>query len=138
MRRIVLFAFFLLVACASATDSAVSVRIVDTNITSDIRYVTAVAIRFHVEVTNPTSETTRLRKIEIHTPAAGAFSVRVENSYDREVAPGQTIAIEINGTGASTGGRFAPDEPVTFRGTAYFDSQHGAFVKMFQYVSRVQ
>ena len=79
-----------------------------------------------------------LRKIEIHTVASGAFSARVTNNYDRDVAPGQAITLELNGTGNSSGGRLAPDEPVTFRGSVYFDSPHGAFVKMFEDVLRVQ
>ena len=133
-------AFLLLVACASGPhdESPVTANIVDTNITSDIRFAGPVAIRFRVEVTNPTNETVTLRKVEIHTAASGAFSARATTSFDREVAPGQTITVELHGTGSSTGGRLAAEEQVTFRGTAYFDSPHGAFVKAIQADGRVQ
>jgi len=138
-RLAALVAVLFLAACASSSaDSPVEVRIADTNITSDIRYAGPVAIRFHVEVMNPTNENLKLRKIEIHSAANGAFSVKVTNNYDRDVAPAQTIALELNATGNSTGGRLAPDEPITFRGTAFFDSPHGAFVKLFSDVSRIQ
>ena len=48
------------------------------------------------------------------------------------------ITQEIHANGTSAGGRFASDEPVVFHGSAYFDSPHGAFVKMFEDVLRVQ
>ena len=134
-------ALILLAACASAPandSSPVTARIVDTNITSDIRFAGPVAIRFRVEVTNPTQETVTLRKIEIHTAVTGAFGVNVATPFTREIAPGQGVVFELHGTGQSAGGHFAPDEPVTFRGTAYFDSPHGAFVKTFQDELRVQ
>ena len=127
-------------ACASGVDdsSPVAVRIVDVNLTSDIRFAGPVATRFRIEVTNPTNEAITLRTLEIHTASPIAYAVRVTNSYDRAVGPGQTIALELHANGTSTGGKLAEDEPVTFRGTATFDSPHGTFVKLFQDVMRVQ
>lgn len=135
-------ALILLAACASApaTDSspAVTARIVDTNITSDLRFAGPVAIRFRVEVANPTNEAVTLRKIEIHTAATGTFGVRTTVPFTREIAPGQGIVVELHGTGQTAGGHLAADEQVTFRGTAYFDSPHGAFMKTIQDTLRIQ
>src|ERR1051326_6522750 len=68
----------LLTACASSStpDSPITARITDINPTSDIRFAGPVAIRFRVEVTNPTEESVTLRKVEIPTSASTAFPVR--------------------------------------------------------------
>ena len=128
-----------LLSCASSStpDSPITARIIDINPTSDIRFAGPVAIRFRVEITNPTNESVALRKVEIHTSASTAFAVRVTANYDRTVAPGQAIEVELHATGTAAGGRLAHDEPLTFRATAYFDSPKGPFVKMFSETARL-
>jgi hypothetical protein len=130
----------LAVACASGTDtsSPVNARISGVHINGDMRFAGPVAVEFTVEVTNPTTETVMLRKVEIRTAAAGAFSMHVSMPYDRAVKSGETITVDIHADGTSAGGRFAADEPVTFRGNAYFDAPKGTFTKVFQEVLRVQ
>jgi len=129
----------LLAACAgSGVGEAVNVRIANTHLNGDIRFAGPVAAEFVVEVTNPTSDTVVLRKVEIRTAATGAFGIRASMQYDLPVKPGESISVDIHADGNSAGGRFAADEPVVFRGNANFDSPKGAFTKVFQDVLRVQ
>jgi len=123
----------LIIACASGgkDDSPVTVRIANVNVIGDLRFAGPISTRFRVEVTNPSSEPVTLRKVEIHTAGPVAFSIRVTTPFTRVVGAGETIEVELNGTGTSAGGRLADQEPVTLRGTADFDSAHGAFVKLF-------
>ena len=123
----------LAVACASSAkdDSPVTVSIANVNVIGDLRFAGPISTRFRVEITNPTNEPVTLRKLEIHTASPVAFSVRVMTPFTHVVGAGETIEVELNGTGTSAGGRLADEEPVTLRGTADFDSPHGAFVKLF-------
>jgi hypothetical protein len=130
----------LIVACASGAkdDSPVTVRISGVNVIGDLRFAGPISTRFRVEVTNPTNEPVTLRKIEIHTAQAVTFSVRMTTPFTRVIGGGQTVEVELNATGTSSGGKLADEEQVTLRGTAYFDSPHGAFVKMFGDFVRLQ
>jgi len=123
----------LIAACASGAkdDSPVTVRISGVNVIGDLRFAGPVSTRFRVEVTNPTNEPVTLRKVEIHTASPVAFSIRVTTPFTRVVGAGETIEVELNGTGTSAGGKLADEEAVTLRGTADFDSPHGAFYKLF-------
>jgi hypothetical protein len=139
MKRAAILLLLIATACASANDaSPVTVHIADTHLNADLRYAGPVAVEFIVEVSNPTNDTVMLRKVEIRTAGGGPFAVHTSMPYDRSVKPGDTITLDIHADGTSAGGRFAPEEPVVFRGNAYFDSPKGAFVKVFQDVLRVQ
>lgn len=135
MKRFALLAL-LLAACASspnaANEPAVTAQLADVHFSGDVRFANQIAVQFRVQVTNSTAETVRLRKVELHTAATGAFGVRVTNNYDIAIPAGQSTVVELNATGSSVGGRFAPDEPVMFRGSAYIDTATGSFVKMFE------
>jgi len=135
MRRFALLAALLLAACASApakNEPAVTAQLADVHFSGDVRFANQIAVQFRVQVTNSTADTVRLRKVELHTAATGAFGVRVTNNYDVTIPAGQSTVVELSGTGQSVGGRFAPDEPVMFRGSAYVDTPSGSFVKMFE------
>jgi len=152
MKRAVLLLFAAsLFACASGGDGRggnaqtsgdrpnVQVHVASTNLTSDLRFAGPVGIRFAIEIANPSTEVVTLRKIEIHTVASGALTMRSTSlPFNEEIAPGQTETVEVNGDATSAGGHFASEEPVSFRGTAYFDSPKGAISKVFQDVLRVQ
>ena len=74
----------------------------------------------------------RLAGLDVLRRAIARSGVRVTNNYDVAIPAGQSTVVELSGTGQSVGCRFAPDEPVMFRGSAYIDTPSGSFVKMFE------
>jgi len=137
MKKVISCLFVLsALACASspnaANEPAVTAELADVHFSGDVHFANQIAVQFRVQVTNSTAETVHLRKVELHTAATGAFGVRVTNNYDVAIPAGQSTVVELSGTGQSVGGRFAPEEPVMFRGSAYIDTPSGSFVKMFE------
>jgi hypothetical protein len=89
-------------------------------------------VQYQLAITNPTTDTFTLRRIDLRTTSSGAYSLRTPNSpITAPIPPGKTTVINLSAWGRSSGSYLSANEPVTIQGTVYFDGPHGNFVKVF-------
>ncbi|HJT16200.1 MAG TPA: hypothetical protein VJ853_02375 [Thermoanaerobaculia bacterium] len=127
----------LLAGCASTPRSGgppVTVAIQQVNAVNNVFYYRGpVNVQFRVGVTNPTNEPLTLTRLDLQTIGPGAYSVRANGTpMNLRVAPNSTTVYTVSVWGYARGGYLASTEPVTLRGTAYFQgASSGSFIKMF-------
>ena len=105
---------------------------------SAFQFAGQVGVRFVLTATNTTKEPATLTRLEIQTVSTGAYSITpVSTSLNLPLAPGQSLQTGITVWGYARGGRLYAEEPVTVRGTGYFNGPAGPFVKLFtEYISQ--
>ncbi|HVR43154.1 MAG TPA: hypothetical protein VMS56_06860 [Thermoanaerobaculia bacterium] len=98
----------------------------------NLQYRGPITISYQIAVANPSSEPIRLRQVKFSNVGTGAYYVRTEPQFfNRDIPPGQTLVATFSLPAFSQGGMTGSREPVTIRGIAYFDSEAGAFQKVF-------
>ncbi len=127
---------FLLTACASSNNSNgpnVAVQLAQVSSTNDVFYFRGpVNVQYQVQITNPTNQPLTLTRLDLQTIGTGAYSLRANGTpMNLKVPPNATTAYLISVWGYSRGGYLASSEPVTIRGTAYFQGPNGSFVRLF-------
>jgi hypothetical protein len=91
-----------------------------------------VNIQYRLEVRNPTSQTVTLRSLRLESIGPGAYSIHSSSTpLKLQLGPNESKAMTISLWGRARGGFMTASEPVTIRGTAYFNSPSGSFVKLF-------
>ena len=129
--------FLLLAGCASSGQQSgppVTVQIQQVNNVNDVFYYRGpVNVQYRVAINNPTSEPMTLTRLDLSTIGPGAYSLQANGTpMNLKVPPNSTAVYTISVWGYARGGFMASSEPVTLRGTAYFQgSSSGAFIKMF-------
>ena len=139
MRSVVsaLAVFLFLFACASSNQSSsgpgVTVQLAQVAQSSDVFYFRGpVSIQYQVSINNPTNEELTLTRLDLQTIGPGAYSLRANGTpMNLKVAPGSTSTYLISVWGYSSGGYLRSSEPVSIRGTAYFQGATGSFLKQF-------
>jgi hypothetical protein len=135
-RAVVLLSVLAVLGCASQHDSGppVTINLAPLDTMSDLFYFPGpVSLRFQVSVSNPTSETVTVRRLDLRSVAGGAYHLRGQSTpINVKIAPNSTATFTISTWGYARGGYITSAEPVTIQGTAYFDSPSGQFVKIFQ------
>lgn len=127
---------FLLAACASSQSSNapnVTVQLAQLASSTDVFYLRGpVSIQYQLAITNPTSQPLTLTRLDLQSVGPGAYSLRANGTpMNLKVAPNSTSSYTISAWGYSNGGYVASSEPVTMRGTAYFKSPSGSFIRVF-------
>lgn len=130
----------LLAGCASSAQNSgdadklqVQLGQVDTPGSSNLYYFAGpINVRYQLAITNPTSDTYQLRRLDLRTISPGAYSLRTPPSpIQATIPPGKTTVVNLSAWARSSGSYLRAEEPVTIQGTAYFDGPHGNFVKVF-------
>jgi hypothetical protein len=133
MRPAVL-ALAVLAACASTSATPeVSVALAQVSGSRDMFFFAGpVNVEYEVTVTNPTNEPVTLRRLDLKTVGAGAYTLRTPSQpLQVTVRPGMVSVVRVSANAISRGGNANSAEPVTVRGTAYFDAPSGAFTRVF-------
>lgn len=130
------FALSLLLAgCASSKQSGpnVTVQLAQLNSSSNVFYFAGpVNIEYQLAITNPTNQPLTLTRLDLQTIGSGAYFLRNSGTpMNLKVAPNATTSYTISVWGQSRGGYLASGEPVTIRGTAFFQGPSGSFVRLF-------
>ena len=125
-----------LVGCASSNQSNgpnVTVRLAQVAQSNDVFYFRGpVSIQYQVAITNPTNQELKLTRLDLQTLGPGAYSLRANGTpMNLRVPPNSTSTYLISVWGYSSGGYLRSTEPVTIRGTAYFQGPNGSFLKLF-------
>lgn len=99
---------------------------------ADLNYPTGdIEVQYGMRVSNRSSETITLRRIEMATVSGGGpYTLRRESYYfTREVGPDQFMDVAFWAKAYADGNAMATDAtaPVTVRATAIFDSPAGGF-----------
>ena len=128
----------LLAGCASSTPSSgpdVKVHLEQVSGPPDVYYFAGpVNIQYRLSITNPVNEPLTLTRLDLQTLGPGAYSLRTENTpMNLKVPPNTTASYVISVWGRARGGYLSSGEPVTIRGTAYFQSDvtKKPFVRLF-------
>ena len=120
--------------CSSAgPDQTPAVRIqVEQRSQSDVlHFAGPINLQYDIMVTNSSDQPLTLRRIELRTVGAGAYSLRNDSTpVNLAIPPGGTVSKMINAWGYARGGNLAAEEPVTLRAIAYFDGPTGSFVRI--------
>ena len=127
-------ALAVLAACASAPATPeVSVALAQVSGSRDMFFFAGpVNIEYEVTVTNPTNEPVTLRRLDLKTVGTGAYTLRTPSQpLQVTVRPGMVSVVRVSANAISRGGNANSAEPVTVRGTAYFDAPSGAFTRVF-------
>ncbi|HJT17747.1 MAG TPA: hypothetical protein VJ853_10175 [Thermoanaerobaculia bacterium] len=126
-----------LAACASTPQQGgpnVAVQLQQINSPNEVFYYRGpVNVQYRVAISNPTAEQLTLQRLDLQTIGPGAYSLRANGTpMNLKVPPNSTAVYTISVWGYARGGYLASTEPVTLRGTAYFQGPtSGAFIKMF-------
>jgi hypothetical protein len=97
-----------------------------------LQYTGPTSITFRVAITNRSSETITIRQLKLASVGTGAYVLRRDPHFlNKDILPGETLVTTINVPAYAQGGMTGSREPVTVRGTAYFDSDHGGFQRVF-------
>lgn len=97
-----------------------------------LQYAGPTTIVFELSVRNPSSEPITLRQIRLQSVGSGAYTLRRDPQFlNRDIEPGETFAARLAVPAYAQGGRTGSREPVTIRGIAYFESEHGPFQRVF-------
>lgn len=126
----------LLTACASSNNSTgpnVTLQIAQVGSAGNVFYFRGpVNVQYQVAINNPTNQELTLTRLDLNTFGSGAYSLRANGTpMNLKVAANSTTAYLISVWGYSRGGYLASTEPVTIRGTAYFQGPSGSFIRMF-------
>jgi len=133
-------ALLLVCGCASSSNrqqsalaNSVDVEIGQLDTMNNMDYIAGpVNIQYQFGITNHTGVPITLRRLQLRTVSPGAYSLRTPTStITANVPPGQTKVVNLSAWGRSSGNELHAQEPVSLQGTAYFDSPHGSFVKVF-------
>lgn len=132
----VLALVLLFASCASSNQSNgpnVTVQLAQVGSTNDVFYFRGpVNVQYQVAITNPTSQPLTLTRLDLQTIGSGAYSLRANGTpMNLKVPPNATTTYTISVWGYSRGGYLASTEPVTIRGTAYFQGPSGSFIRLF-------
>jgi hypothetical protein len=127
---------FVLGCSSSATDSNgpnVVIHATPLDTSSNLFYFPGpVGLRYQITVENPLDQPVTLRRLDLRTIGSGAYFLRTgETSMNVTIPPKSAKQFSVSTWGRSRGGFLGSTEPVTLRGTAYFDSPGGAFVRLF-------
>lgn len=137
MKKVVLFAVIvLLTACASqqATNRPeIGIQIEQANMPPDIFYFAGpLNLQYRITVTSPTDQLITLKRLELRTIGAGAYTLRTTSTpMNVSIPPRGSKTVTVSAWGYSRGGSLTANEPVTLSGVAYFDSPSGPFVRIF-------
>ena len=131
-----LVAGLFLVACASSNQTKgpnVTVQLQPLGTVSNIFYYRGpINVQYRVAVTNPTNQPLTLTRLDLQTIGSGAYALRANGTpMNVKIAPNGTTEFTISVWGYARGGYLASSEPVTLRGTAYFQGPSGSFLKLF-------
>lgn len=100
--------------------------------TFNLQYSGVQAIGFELAVTNPGSESLKLRQIKFSTIGTGAYYVdQNPQFFNLDIPPRKTAIKAFNLRVYSQGGSVGSREPVNLRAIALFDSPKGKFQKVF-------
>lgn len=125
----------LLVGCASSGVDLVQpeLRIAQMGGTTfSMRYAGRLTIRYALQIKNLSGETIELQRVQLRVIGDGPYELQSRAIPARKsIAPESTEVVEFNVSAYSYGGVMAPNEPVTLRGIAYFDSPAGKFRSIF-------
>ncbi|HEV8658370.1 MAG TPA: hypothetical protein VGS96_07045 [Thermoanaerobaculia bacterium] len=133
----------ILAGCASSSSMTsssapgVQIQLTQNAISPDTYYFRGpVAVQFGLQITNPTSDTLHLRRLNLSTTAPGAYSLRTGDSpMNYTIPPNGTVTVPLSAWAYSRGGFLSSTEPVNIVGRAWFDGPSGSFVKQFtQYI----
>lgn len=135
----VIFLGLFLVACGSSNLSSsnsgpnVTVHLEQVAGPPDVFYFSGpINIQYQLTINNPTNQELTLSRLDLQTLGPGAYSLRTEATPMKlKVAPNASSSYLISVWGRARGGYLASGEPVTLRGTAYFQGPSGGFVRIF-------
>lgn len=97
-----------------------------------LQYSGPTSITFQVSITNKSSEMITIRQLQLASVGTGAYVLRRDPHFlNKDIPPGETLVATINVPAFAQGGNTGSREPVTVRGTAYFDSEYGLFQRVF-------
>ncbi len=139
MKRLALALLFAAAACSTGSGNQ-KAKLTEPEI--DIRQLVGPAdmqypagridIQFELRVSNPSGEPITLRRVEAYSVNGGAYQLRRETyHFDQTIAPGQFATVNFWAHAYAFSSRARQDEPVTFRGVAYFESPVGPLQKVF-------
>jgi len=99
----------------------------------DLGYVTGqVDLQFELRVANPAAEPLTLKRVEVASVNGGAYQLRRESYlFNETIQPNQYTSVKFWAHAYAYPGRTRQDEPVTFRGVAYFSTPVGPLQKVF-------
>jgi hypothetical protein len=125
-----------LLACASSNQSNgpnVAIQLAQVSQSNDVFYFRGpVSIQYQVSIANPTNQELTLTRLDLQTIGPGAYSLRANGTpMNLKVAPNSTSTYLISVWGYSSGGYLRSSEPVSIRGTAYFQGASGSFLRLF-------
>jgi hypothetical protein len=128
----------LLIGCASSTQSSgpdVRLHLEQVGGPADVFYYAGpINIQYRLSITNPANEPLTLTRLDLQTFGPGAYSLRTEATpMNLKVPPNSTASYLVSVWGRARGGYLASTEPVTLRGTAFFQSDvtKKSFVRLF-------
>ncbi|MDQ6801816.1 MAG: hypothetical protein M3041_13365 [Acidobacteriota bacterium] len=129
----------LLSGCGSSSNPAsgpdVRVHLEQVSGPPDVYYFAGpVNIQYRLSIANPTDEPLTLTRLDLQTLGSGAYSLRAAATpMNLKVPPNANASYLISVWGRANGGYLSAGEPVTIRGTAYFQSQttKKSFVRLF-------
>ncbi|HYS56456.1 MAG TPA: hypothetical protein VER58_22080 [Thermoanaerobaculia bacterium] len=120
---------------SSSSAPDVTVHLAQVPMPTDVFYFSGpVNIQYQLSVTNPTNEPMTLTRLDLETLGPGAYSLRTAATpMNLKVPPNSTAKNLISVWGRARGGYLSASEPVTIRGTAYFQDQatRKSFVRIF-------
>jgi hypothetical protein len=133
----VLFVVFALAAgtaFAKEKGPGVAVHITAMDTMTDMFYFRGpIALRYQVQLDNPSSEPVTLKRLDLRSAGFGAYRLRADSTaMSIKVPPNSSTKFNITAWGYARGGYMSSGEPVTLQGTAHFDGQSGSFVRLFQ------
>jgi hypothetical protein len=128
----------LLFACSSSQPAAApgtetELRLIAVGPSSEVLNMRGpVSLQYELEVTNPTNDPLLLRRLDLQTIGTGAYSIRSgAQNVNQRIAPAGTTTVRISVWGQARGGSIGSTEPVTIRGTAWFEAPDRKFQKVF-------
>ena len=132
------FAVLILITMANCSSAgrqdqtpAVSIQVEQRSQSDVLHFAGPINLQYDILVTNSSDQPLTLRRIELRTVGAGAYSLRNDSTpVNLAIPPGGTVSKMINAWGYARGGNLAAEEPVTLRAIAYFDGPTGSFVRM--------
>lgn len=100
--------------------------------TFSMRYTGRITIRYALRIENLSGETIDLERVRLRVIGDGPYELQSGAIPVRKsVAPESVEMVEFSMWAYSYGGVMAPNEPVTLRGIAYFNSPEGKFRTVF-------
>lgn len=118
---------------ASSSVPGLEIHLAQANAPTNMYYFRGpVNVQYQLQITNPTSQTLKLRQINLQTMGAGAYRLRTGDSpMNYTIPPNSTITLPLSAWAYASGGFLQSGEPVSIRGLAYIDWPNGSFVRQF-------